>query len=319
MQRFHRAIAIAGIAVAAGLLAIAEDAGPRVAITPREPKPSVNDVIAPRETNLRIDATRVLVNATVVNKREQIIADLEKEDFTVFEDLAEQEILSFAKDDAPLSVALVFDVSGSMDNKISGARRAAAEFFKVGNPEDEFCLILFNGNPTLAVNWTSRPSEIQSKLAFTKTRGSTALLDGVYMGMQQMRKARNPRKAVLVISDGADNSSRYTTSEVKNLVRESNAQIYGIGIYGPGDGDYILTTLARETGGRSFEVGGAFGLSDIAARIGVEMHNQYWLSYSPTNKERDGKYRRIEVRVRPIRGMPDLKVRFRNGYYAPVE
>jgi VWFA-related protein len=319
MQRVHRAIGIIALTVAVGLLA-ADEVATRVAIEPRPPRADASDIIAPRDPNLRVNTTRVLINATVVNKNNQIIADLEKEDFRLFEDLVEQEILSFSKDDAPLSVALVFDVSGSMGTKLNSARNAAAAFFRIGNPEDEYCLVLFNSAPTLAVGWTSRPADIQSKLSFTKTKGSTALLDGVYLGMQQMKKARNPRRAILIISDGADNSSRYTTSEVRNLVREADAQIYGIGIYQDvGDGDAILSTLARDTGGRSFTVGGAFGLSDIASRIGIEMHNQYWFSYAPINKDRDGKYRRVEVKVRPIRGMPDLRVRYRTGYYAAVE
>ena len=240
----------------------------------------------------------------------------------------EQNIL-VSSEDAPLSIGLVFDTSGSMGPKLQQSRKAAAEFFKTANPEDEFFLVEFNDRPELMVPFTTDTEELQNRLTFTQSKGKTALLDGVYLAMNQMKKARNPRKAILIISDGGDNNSRYTESEVKNAVREADVQIYGIGIFeslgnrgrtpeelaGPG----LLSEVAELTGGRSYNVENVNELPDIAAKIGIELRNQYVLYYSPKNATRDGKYRHVQVKLVQPRGLPPLKAFFRLGYYAPSQ
>jgi Ca-activated chloride channel family protein len=247
----------------------------------------------------------------------------------LFEDKVEQSILQFSSEDAPLSIGIVFDTSGSMGPKLQKSRQAVVQFFKTANPEDEFFLIEFSDRPELVVPFTSDTEEIQNRLAFTQSKGKTALLDGVYMAMNQMKKAHNPRKAILIISDGGDNNSRYTESEVRNAVREADVQIYGIGIFesvggrgrtpeeamGPG----LLNEVAQLTGGRSFSVDNVNELSDIAAKIGIELRNQYMLYYSSKNAVRDGKYRHVSVKLVQPRGLPPLKAFFRLGYYAPAQ
>jgi len=220
----------------------------------------------------------------------------------------------------------VFDTSGSMGTKLGSSRQAIAQFLKTANPEDEFFLIEFNNRANMSAGFTSFPEEIQNHLTFTQAQGSTALLDGVYLAMNQMRKAHNPRKAILIISDGGDNASRYTEREVKNAVRESDVQVYAIGIYEPPElrgrtpeeahGPELLNELAQQTGGRAFAVANLAELPDVAAKIGLELRNQYVLYYSPKNLARDGKYRRIHVKLVKKAGLPPLMPAFRTGYYA---
>ncbi len=187
--------------------------------------------VASRPVDLRVNKTLVLINVTVTDPLNRFVTGLEKEHFRLFEDKVEQEISQFSCEDAPISIGLVFDTSGSMGPKLQKSRQAAAEFFKTANPSDEFFLVQFNDRPELTVPFTTDTDKIQSTLTFTQSRGRTALLDSVYLAMHEMKKAHNPRKALLIISDGGDNSSRYTETEIKSAVREADVQIFAIGIF----------------------------------------------------------------------------------------
>lgn len=216
-----------------------------------------------------------------------------------------------------------------MGSKLQKSRQAAAEFFKTANPADEFFLVQFNDRPELSVPFTTDTDKIQSTLTFTQSKGRTALLDSVYLAMHEMKKAHNPRKAVLIISDGGDNSSRYTETEIKNAVREADVQIFAIGIFESmgnrgrtpeeSAGPSLLNELAEQTGGREYAVENIAELPDIAAKIGIELRNEYILGYTPRNRERDGKYRKVQVKLNQPRGLPPLKAYFRLGYYAPTQ
>ncbi|MGH9632146.1 MAG: VWA domain-containing protein [Bryobacteraceae bacterium] len=301
---------------------------PKVSITPRV-KPTPEADRTSRESTLKVDTNLVLINVTVTDPLNRFVTGLEKEHFRLFEDKVEQTISQFSSEDAPLSIGLVFDASGSMGSKLSKSRQAAAEFFKLANPEDEYFLIQFNDKPQLISGFTTNTEEIQNRLTFTQAKGRTALLDGVYLAMHEMKKARNPRKAILILSDGGDNSSRYTESEIKNLVREADVQVYAIGIFEPIagrsrtaeelSGPGLLTEIAEQTGGRHFPVENLNELPDIAAKIGIELRNQYVLGYTPINLVKDGKYRKVKVQLKQPRGLPQLKAYFRLGYYAPLQ
>jgi VWFA-related protein len=308
-----------------------QPAQPRVNIEPRA-RPSPDRESPPggaRPGNLRVDSTLVLIPVTVTDPLNRVVTGLEKEHFKLKEDKADQEVTHFAMEDAPLSIGLVFDMSGSMGAKLAKSRQAAAHFFRAANPEDEFFLVQFNDRPEITVKFTTNTEEIQNRLTFTEAKGRTALLDGVYLAMNEMKKARNTRKALLILSDGGDNSSRYTESEIKNRVREADVQIYAIGIFEPissrartaeeMSGPGLLSELAEQTGGRHFPVENINELPDIAAKIGIELRNQYVLGYTPSNQERDGKYRRVEVKVIQPRGLPPLRAFWRQGYYAPSQ
>ena len=308
-------------------LAVISFSQENVSITPR-PKPGEPAVVQPR-ANIRVDTNVVLIPVTVTDPLNRFVTGLEQESFKVFEDKIEQKLVSFGSEDAPLSIGIVFDTSGSMGPKLEKSRVAVSEFFKTANPEDEAFLVEFSDRPELVTPLTHNLEEIQNRLTFTQSKGRTALLDGIYLALHTMKKAHNPRKALVVISDGGDNSSRYTESEIKNLVKEADVQIYAIGIYesigsrgrtseelsGPG----LLTDISEPTGGRHFIVENLNELPDVAAKIGIELRNQYVLGYSPSSQVRDGRYRKVSVKLVQPRGLPPLHAFWRTGYYAPTQ
>jgi len=292
------------------------------------PGESAEDRKARRAAIIPVDVELVLINVTVTDEMGRMVTGLEKEHFKLAEDKGEQEIVQFGAEDSPLSMAIVFDASGSMGEKMSKAREAVAQFCKTSNPEDEFFLVQFNNRPELMTEFTHSCEELQNRLTFMESKGRTALLDGIYLALNKMKEAKNSQKALLVISDGGDNSSRYTEREIKRLVRESDVQIYAIGIFEPFSrrsrspeelaGPGLLTEVSESTGGRQFPVENLNELPDVAEKIGIELRNQYVLGYVPTNQNHDGKWRRVKVEVKKIRGMPQLRPYFRDGYYAPA-
>ena len=274
---------------------------------------------------LRVDTELVLIPVMVTDSANRLITGLGKDQFKLYDNKVEQVISHFAREDAPVSIGLVFDCSGSMGPKLQKSRAAVAEFIRTANPEDEFSLVTFNDHARLAADFRSGPGEIENQLLFVRSRGETALLDAVYLSMHEMRHAKYTRKAILIISDGGDNASRYTGRELKRLLRESDVQIYSIGIFEPPglrgrspeelNGPALLDEIAQITGGRLFEAYDLNDLSDIAAKIGRGLRNQYVLGFTPA-AERDGKYHRIQVKVPRIHGLPSLRASFRSGYYA---
>jgi len=303
---------------------------PEVSIRSRPARPSPgSETDTSRVRSLRIDATVVLIPVTVTDPLNRFVTGLEKEHFRLFEDKVEQKVSHFSSEDAPVSIGIVFDTSGSMGVKLQNSRQAVAQLMKTANPEDEFFLVQFSDRPEVTVGFTREAEEIQNRLVFVQSKGRTALLDSVYLAINQMKKAHNARKALCVISDGGDNSSRYTESEIRNLVREADVQIYAIGIFEPASsrgrtaeelaGPSLLSEIAQQTGGRHFPVDNLNELPDVAAKIGIELHNQYVLGYAPTNHEKDGKYRHVQVKLVQPKGLPPLRAFWRLGYYAPTQ
>jgi VWFA-related protein len=298
-------------------------AGQQVKIEPRA-KPVPKQESSRRTPNIRVDTTLILVPVSVNDPLNRPVSGLERENFRVFEDKVPQPITQFAMDDEPVAVGLVFDTSGSMGGKLSRSRMAAAQFFRIANPEDEFFLVEFDNSPRLRVPLTSDTGTIENQLIFSKSHGSTALLDAVYMALHEMRRSKKNKKALLIISDGGDNHSRYSQKEVTAVVRESDVLIYSIGVFGGGTtpeeagGAGLLGRISEQTGGRLFEAN-PVELPDIARKIGIELRNRYILGYSPQNQARDGKYHRITVQVVPPRGLPKLSAHWRLGYNAPIE
>ena len=275
---------------------------------------------------LKVDVDLVLVPVTITDPMNRLVTGLEKENFQLFEGNAAQEIRSFSSEDAPVSLGVIFDSSGSMSNKMDRAKEAVIEFFKTANPQDEFFMITFSDEPEEVSDFTSSVDEIQNKLVFALPRHRTALLDAIYMGVSKMRQAKYPKKALLIISDGGDNHSRYTENEIKSLVKEADVMIYAIGIYDRYAssieerlGPQLLSDITELTGGRAFTVDNPNDLGDVATKIGVELRNQYVLGYRPTKVVRDGKWRKIKVKLLPPKGLPPLRVYARMGYYAPAE
>jgi Ca-activated chloride channel homolog len=280
-------------------------------------------------TPLQVSVDMVIVNVTVTDPYDRIVTGLEQDNFEVFDDKVAQKIVSFSTEDAPISVGLIFDSSGSMSDKIEKSKQAALQFFKTSNPQDEFMLIHFNERPNLISGFTSKFENLQDRMVFVKAGGKTALLDAIYLGLSEMKKATTNRRALLVISDGGDNHSRYTENDIKRAVKESDVQIYCVGVFEPlasrartpeeAGGPNLLSELADISGGRLFSVEDAGELPDIAEKISIELRNQYVIGYKPSNLVRDGRWRRIKVKLNPPRGLPPLQVYARTGYYAPTQ
>ena len=279
------------------------------------------------QQTLQVDVDLVLVNATVTDPLNRYVTSLEEQHFRLYEDRVEQQIQHFSAEDVALSLGIIFDISGSMKNKASVARDAAATFLRTGSPEDEYFLVAFNSSAAVLQDFTTDISRLQNHLVFTQTSGMTALYDAVYLGLETLSDGINTKKALLMITDGEDNHSRYTFSNVREYVKESDVQIYSIGIvdsYGSQlargrSGRANIDELAETTGGRSFFPNSVYELEDITTKIAVELKNQYVLGYISSNQQPDGEWRDVDVRVEEPRGLPRLTVRARQGYYAPIQ
>jgi Ca-activated chloride channel homolog len=275
---------------------------------------------------VQVDVDLVLVNVTVTDDWNRIVTGLDKENFAIMEGNERQQVRHFSSEDAPISLGVIFDMSGSMSDKIEKARAAVIEFFKTANPMDEFFMITFNDRPQLRADFTKSVEDVQGKLVYTVPQGTTALLDAIYMGISKMKDAHNAKKALLIISDGGDNHSRYTENEIKSMVKEADVQIYAIGIFSPNPaqpeeiaGPALLGEITNVTGGRLFTISNPNELADVATKIGIELRNQYVLGYRPSNKARDGRWRKIKVKLIPPKGLPHLNVYAKTGYYAPSQ
>ena len=275
---------------------------------------------------IRAEVDLALVNVTVTDPYNRLVTGLDPDNFLVFEDNVEQEIVSFASEDVPISIGVIFDFSGSMANKVDKAREAALEFFKTANPQDEFFLVTFNERAELTSAFTNSVEDLQSRMMMTAPRGRTALLDAIYLGLSEMRGAHNAKRALLILSDGGDNHSRYNENDIKRLVKEADTQLYAIGIYDPFgyrnrtpeelNGPSLLAEITELTGGRVFAVEHLTDLPDIATKIGMELRNQYVLGYRPSNHTHDARWRKIKVKLRPPKGLPPLSIYAKTGYYA---
>ena len=277
--------------------------------------------------SVHIDVDLALVNVTVTDPYDRLVTGLEPDNFRIFENSVEQEIQYFSSEDVLISIGVIFDLSGSMANKVDKAREAASQFFKTANPQDEFFLVSFNERAELMSGFTNSVEDLQSRIFSAPAKGRTALLDAIYLGLNQMRTARNGKRALLIMSDGGDNNSRYSEKDIKRLVREAGTQLYSVGIFDPFanrsrtpeelSGPSLLSEVTELTGGRAFSVENINELPDIAAKIGAELRNQYILGYRPSNKLRDARWRKIKVKLRTPKGLPPLSVYAKTGYYAP--
>jgi Ca-activated chloride channel homolog len=275
---------------------------------------------------IKVDVDLVLVPVTITDPQERLVVGLDQKNFEVFEGKNQQEIRHFSREDAAVSLGVIFDMSGSMNSKIERAREAVIEFLKIANPQDEFFLITFADRPKEVSDFTSSVEDVQARLLGTFPKGQTALLDAIYLGINKMRQARYSKKALLIISDGGDNHSRYTEGEIKSLVKEADVLLYGVGIYDhyfttPEEraGPWLLRDITEITGGRTFTVDNPNDLPAVARAIGIQLRNQYVIGYRPENSPRNGKWHKIKIRLRPVKGLPPLRVYAKTGYYAPSE
>jgi Ca-activated chloride channel homolog len=268
----------------------------------------------------RVGVETVMVRVTVTDPLDRHVMGLEKSDFHIYEDKVEQAIEWFSQEKSPVSVGLILDMSSSMgtDRNIFRAKNAIVHFLEIGTEDDEFCLITFNQRTNLVQKFTRSSATVRSEIAPIQVGGRTALYDAVYLGLTEVQKAKNEKKALLVVTDGEDNSSRYTLSQVRELAKESDAQIYAIGQQGrEGYGNSVLQSIVALTGGRPFFPRTFNDLDFYIDLLHGELRSQYVIAYTPSNKVHDGKWRKIMVKIDPPPGLPKLLIHARDGYYAP--
>jgi Ca-activated chloride channel family protein len=284
--------------------------------------------------SLKVDVELVTVDVTVTDAGGRHVSGLDRQYFRVFEDKVEQKIEYFAVEDSPLTVGIIFDVSASMGNSLAKAKEAALTFLASGNREDEYFLVQFSDRPKLVQEFTSDLGRVKASLTAMSAKGATSLYDAVYLGLEKLRNARNPRKALLVISDGEDNRSRYSFSDLKHFAAEKDVKIYSIGIssgLGPPIsnslwgasllGDFLfgpsqLEELASVTGGEAFFPQSLNRLDDICKRIAAGLKTQYSIGYRSTNLTKDGAWRKLNLKLESPNGLSRLNLRFKKGYYA---
>jgi Ca-activated chloride channel family protein len=302
-------------------------------VVPRQVTPSMANAVASSKLVdgsllhvVKSDVKLVLVPVSVTDPRQRLVTGLRAENFQLFEGKKPQEIRHFSSEDVPVSIGIVLDSSGSMRAKMSRVRDAVNQFCEAANPQDEFFMIEFSDVPRLATDFTSVPEDLEKELLYTQPKGRTALLDAIYMGLHKMKDAKYAKKALLIISDGGDNHSLYMEKDVKAAAKESDVMIYAIGTFDryvptPEEmsGPALLSEIAEPTGGRAFSLENEMELPTVAFHIGRELRTQYVLGYRPEQMPRDGKWHRIEVKLRLPKKLAFLRAHAKTGYYAPAQ
>ena len=280
---------------------------------------------APRATPLRVSVDLVLVPVTVTDALNHPQANLRRDDFKIYDGERLQQIRYFSNEDGPISVGLLLDVSKSMQDKIDTERAAVDQFFRNANPDDDYFVITFNNHPRVLSEVTQSTNGIQTELGLVKPGGSTALLDAVYLGMSKLRTAKYPRRALVIISDGGDNSSRYKLKEIKSIVAESDVMVYAIGIFDSTPfksfeetmGRRWLSTMTDVTGGRTTTIQSISKLPEECALLSRELRSQYVLGYAPHDRANDGKWHKIKIVVKSPSDAEPFRSYYRKGYYTP--
>lgn len=275
---------------------------------------------------IKTDVRLVLVPVSVTDDRLRLVTGLGPENFQLYEGKRPQTIRHFSMEDVPASIGIILDSSGSMGDKMGRVREAVGEFCREANPADEFFMIVFSDEPRLANDFTQTPEDLDKELLFTQAKGRTSLLDAIYMGLHKMKDAKYAKKALLIISDGGDNRSRYSEKDVRSAAKESDVMIYTIGTFeryvatpeesrGPG----LLTDIAEPSGGRAYMLDRTVELPAIARHIGRELRTQYVLGYRPEDLRKDGKWHKIQVKLSLPKKWSFLKAHAKAGYYSTVE
>jgi Ca-activated chloride channel homolog len=334
--------AVAGLKVFAGLgfllcllgtAALTQTSVNEVHVVPRQLSPAMANAIASSTLVngsilhvVKTDVKLVLVPVSVMDPKQRLVTGLQAENFQLFEGKKPQEIRHFSSEDVPVSIGIILDASGSMREKMGRVREAVTQFCEEANPQDEFFMVAFSDQPHLVTDFTTAPEDLEKELLFTQPKGRTALLDAIYMGLHKMKQARYGKKALLVISDGGDNHSIYMEKEVRAAAKESDVMIYAIGTFDrylptPEEmrGPALLSELAEPTGGQAFTLENTVELPAVARHIGRALRTQYVLGYRPEQMPRDGKWHKIQVKLRLPKKLAFLRARAKTGYYAPAE
>jgi Ca-activated chloride channel family protein len=315
---------LAGLAILSPLVNVVAQDKPQENATKPTPSPSPK-LGTELDGPVIVNTDLITLTVTVTDTYGRYVSGLSKNAFNVFDEKQPQEITYFSDDDAPVSVGVIFDVSGSMSgDKIKRAREALSKFIQTSHDADEYFLIAFNSRAQLLLDKNRDGNAVLDKLTFVDTRGQTALYDAIYLGVEKVQRGTHQKRALLVISDGQDNSSRFTFDNVRRLLKESDVTVYGVGILSGSDagsslgmeGQGILDELSGVSGGKAFFPRSGVEMDDIFEQIALELRHQYSIGYKPPSFTRDGKWRKIKVKVTPPRGLLRLFVRSKEGYYA---
>jgi len=280
----------------------------------------------PRPEIIRVSADLVLVPVTVTDDLNHPQTNLTRENFAVYEGEKLQQVRYFSAEDSPISIGLLLDVSASMQDKIDTERRAVEQFFRNANPEDDYFVITFNNRPRVLSDVTQSTSGIETELGLVQPSGSTALLDAVYMGITKLQRAQYRRRALVIISDGGDNASRYKLREIKSIVAESDVMVYAVGIFGTSPfktfeeamGKRWLSAMTDVTGGRTTTIEDLTKLPEECALLSRELRTQYVLGYKPSEVAADGKWHKIKIVVTKPSDAGRFRSFYREGYFAPL-
>jgi Ca-activated chloride channel homolog len=314
-----------------GVLGFSQTSLDDVHVATRETAPSLKSIASADLEDLGIhvihaDSRLVLVPVSVTDPMQRFVTGLNRDNFEVFEGAKPQRIQHFSSEDVPVSLGIILDISGSMSDKLERVRDAVNQLCEVSNPQDEYFMITFADEPRLAVDFTTNPEDLRKELVFTQPKGRTSLLDAIHLALRKMKNARYGRRALLVISDGGDNHSRYGERAIKGLAKESDVMIYSIGIFDryvptPEEirGPSLLTDISEPTGGRAFTVDNPNIMPPIARHIGMELRTQYVLAFRPQETPHNGKWRKIRVRLRLPRKFAFLQAHAKTGYYASAD
>jgi Ca-activated chloride channel family protein len=302
-------------------------------VAPREMAPTMANAVGSSKLIggsilhvIKTDVKLVLVPVSVTDSMQRLVTGLGADNFQLYEGKKPQEIRHFSSEDVPVSIGIILDTSGSMGDKMNRVREAVNQFCEEANPQDEFFMIVFSDQPHLVTDFTTAPEDLERELILTRPKGRTALLDAIYMGLHKMKEARYGKKALLIISDGGDNHSRYGEKEIKSAAKESDVMIYAVGTFDrfvptpeESRGPALLSAIAEPTGGRAYTLESALALPAVARHIGRELRTQYVLGYRPEEMPKDGKWHKIQVKLRLPKKLPFLRARAKTGYYAPAE
>ena len=288
--------------------------------------PQPNSFLDDKKFTIRERTELVSFTLTVTDRQGRAVEGLSPHDIEIFEDKVKQTIEHYSAADSPVSVGVVFDLSGSMQRKLDSARQSLKRFVETSHNDDDFFVVGFNRQANLVAEFSDGESASR-RLSFVKAQGETALYDAIYLGIEKALQGRHRRRALLLISDGQDNASRYSLAQVRQRLKEADLQLYAIGITRPGlsdkaelreqqRGQMILQELAQLTGGQAFFISTEAELEQATSRVALELRSQYSLGYTPTNRQRDGKWRKIKVRILPSAELPSVTIRVREGYFA---
>jgi Ca-activated chloride channel homolog len=284
------------------------------AITPRQ-EPGSKQIPKNPQDKIVINTKLVNITVSVNDKLGRFVAGLEKEDFEIFDDDIKQDIAFFSDDDAPISLGIIYDVSGSMGNFSSRSLSMLRSFFDNSHREDEFYVYAFNNRVQLVQDFTSLPEALLNRVAFIKAKGSTALFDATYAAVEKVREGRHHKKVILIFSDGEENSSRYSGRELRNLLRENDVQVYAIGMSELSDGAGTLKFIAEPTGGQALFPFDYASAEVVYTRLALMLRRQYVIGFYPSNVTNGTTWHKLNVRIKAPKQLGKLKLSYKNGYW----